>query len=70
MWLDDDAVADEVDATRGEHARWDIVQHEFLAFKLDGMAGIGTALEAADNVIIRGEGIDYLAFAFIAPLEA
>ena len=68
MWLDDDTVADEVDATWGEHTRRDVVQHEFLAFKLDGVSGIGTALEAADDVIVRGEGIDHLAFAFVAPL--
>ena len=70
MWLDDDTVANEVDATRSEHTRRDVVQHEFPAAKLDGVAGIGTALEAANNVIVWGEGIDHLAFAFVAPLEA
>ena len=69
MRLDDDAVADEVDATWGEHARRDVVQHELPAAKLDGVAGVGAALEAADDVVVRGEGIDDLAFAFVAPLQ-
>ena len=66
--VDDDAVADEVDAARGEHARRDVVQHELLAFKRDGVTGVGSALEACDDVIVRGEGIDDLAFAFVTPL--
>ena len=45
------------------------MEHEFLAVENEGMAGVGPALKASDDVILRGKYIYNLSLAFIAPLE-
>ena len=45
------------------------MEHESVSVKHEGMPRIGAALEACDHLVIRGQDIDHLAFAFVAPLE-
>ena len=46
------------------------MQNVFRAAMDDGVAGVVPALAAHDDVGLRGQDIDDLAFAFIAPLRA
>jgi hypothetical protein len=45
------------------------MESEFFVANDNGMSGIGAAAIANDNIILLGENIDNLAFAFIAPLQ-
>ncbi len=65
----DDTVADHAVLLGREYSGWNQMQCIFLAGDDDGMAGIGTTVVADDVVVIRGEQINDLALAFIAPLK-
>ena len=67
--VDHDAVADDVDGVLAEDARRDGVQHEAVAVEDQGMACVGTTLETRNYFVVRGQDIDHLAFALVAPLE-
>ncbi len=51
-----------------QNARWDQVQHSFLASNDESMASVVAALEAHHSPGVIGKPIDDLAFALIAPL--
>ena len=63
-------IADDIDLTTLKDTRGDRAQHVLLAFELQRVAGIGTALKTGNNIILRGQHIDHLAFSFIAPLQS
>jgi hypothetical protein len=64
------AIADEVEEFWPEDARRHCVEHEFFAVEFERMAGIGAALEPRDDVVLFGQVIHNLTFAFVAPLKA
>ena len=68
--VDDEAVADHVHDARAADARRDETQREVLVAELHGVAGVVAALVAGDEVERRGDEIDDLALAFVAPLAA
>ena len=68
--VDDDAVADQAGDAGMQDARGNQVEHELLAADVDGVAGVVAALVAADDREVRGQQIDDLALAFVAPLGA
>ncbi len=53
-----------------EDAAGDERQFERLAAGDDGMAGIGPALVADDDIVLLGEQIDNLALGLVAPLQS
>ena len=65
-----DTVADDVLAALAEDAGGDAPDYETLAIEMQGVPGIGTALETGDGRISSGQDIYNLTFSFIAPLEA
>ena len=70
--IDDDAIADDVLGAFAEHAARDGMKDVLLAVKNQRMPGVGSALEARDDVVLRGQDIhDFpLSFSLVAPLEA
>ena len=68
--VNDHAIAHHVFGSRAKNATRNGVQHVLFAIKNQGVAGIGPALKARDDVIFRGQDIDNFAFAFISPLQA
>ena len=68
--VEDDAVADEVHDARAEDADGEQVGGVLLAVDANGVAGVGAAAVADDDLGLLGEEINDLALAFIAPLEA
>jgi hypothetical protein len=68
--VEDDAVTNDVDDVRVENAAGHLVQDVLDAVEIQGVAGIGAALEAGDGVVGGRENVYDFAFAFIAPLEA
>ncbi len=68
--VDDHAVADHACAVRVEDARRDELELELAVLGDDGVAGVVAALGADDHVGLRGEVVDDLAFALVAPLAA
>ena len=67
--VEDYASADDVVRAFSEDTRGYRVKHEAAAFRLDGMAGIGTALEPGNDIVLAGEDVHNFAFALISPLE-
>ena len=65
-----DAVADDADLVLAQNAGGNQVQDVFLAFDVDGVAGVVAALRADHHVRLLGQHVNDLAFAFIAPLGA
>jgi len=63
------AVPDQADRAL-EDPRGDLVQHELAGAAVHGVARIGPALVAHDEVGALGEHVHELAFAFVAPLRA
>ncbi len=53
-----------------EHTGGDRPEHIFLAFELKSVSGVRSALESGYHVVVGSEHVNYLAFAFVAPLEA
>ena len=68
--VDDDAVADDAGGAFAEDAGGDEVQDVFGPADDDGVAGVGAALGAHDDVGLRGQEVDDLALALVAPLGA
>ena len=68
--IGDHAIADEARPAGMQNAGGDQVQHMLAAADDDGVAGVAAALVAHDQVGLRGQHVDDLAFAFIAPLGA
>ncbi len=68
--IDDDAVADDAGLAPAQDAGGDEVQHIFLPFEVDGVAGVVAALRANDHVRLLGQHVNDFAFAFVAPLGA
>ena len=68
--VDDHAVTDDIDRIRTEDAGGNRVQHETVPVEDEGVSGVGAALEAGDHLVIRGQDIDHLSFALVAPLQA
>ena len=68
--LDEHTVADEVDFVLVKDAAGDDVQHVLHAVELEGVAGVGAALETGHHVVPRSEHVDDFSLAFIAPLES
>lgn len=67
---DDTSVADDVDFSFIEDARWNGAQDEFLAVENDGVSSIGTAGETCYDIVAWGEDIDDFSFSFIAEDDA
>ena len=47
-----------------------LVQYDLFIADIQGMPGVGSALEAGNNVIFGREIVYDLSFSFISPLEA
>src|SRR5262245_51364 len=74
VWINDHAVTDDADFARMSDSRGNQMQNEFLIDPVspnnDGMACIMSALITGDDVEMRSDQVNDLAFAFIAPLCA
>ena len=68
--VDDDAVADDGNDVGPQHAGRQQRQLEGAIAVDDGMAGVGAAVVADDEVVAVGEQIDDLALGLVAPLQA
>ena len=68
--VDDDAVGDDRADAGVQDAGGQQRELERLAVGDDGVAGVGPAVVADDEVVPLGEQIDDLAFGLVAPLEA
>ena len=68
--IERDAVADDVRDVGIAHARRQQMQRKSAVVVDDGMPGVRAALEADDNIGIRGEHIGDLALALVAPVGA
>ncbi len=68
--IDDNAIADDVLGAFAEHAARDGMKDVLLAVKNQRVSGVGSALEARDDVVLRGEDIHDFSFSLVAPLEA
>ena len=68
--IDHDAVADQAAGAAIENTGGDEMENERIPLIDDRMAGIGPALIPHDHIGILCEDIDYLPFAFVAPLGA
>ena len=68
--VDDDAVADDGGDVRAEDAGRQERELEGLAVADDGVAGVGAAVVADDEVELVAEQIDDLALGLVAPLQA
>lgn len=42
----------------------------FWVGEVDGVAGVGSAVGAEDDVVLVGEDVYYFAFSFVAPLSS
>lgn len=62
--------AQEADLALVRHPRGDDVGDELLAVNHDGVSGVGAAVEAGHDVGPVSVAVNYLAFAFVAPLGA
>ena len=68
--INDHSVANDTHLVRPEDSAGDEVQDVFHPVVDDGVAGVGSALGAGDDVTALGKIIDDFAFAFVPPLEA
>src|SRR5207245_3848545 len=68
--VDDHAVGDHRSNIRPKHAGGEKREFERLAVADDGVAGVGPAVVANDDIVLVGEEIDDLAFGLVAPLQA
>ena len=66
--IQNDTVADHVHLATLEDSGRNGTQYIFFTFEFQRMTGIRSTLETSDHIIIRGQDIDYFAFAFVAPL--
>ena len=66
----DHAIADDVRRPVAENAGRHRMEDKTLAGEMNGMAGIRSALETGNHVIVRSQHIDDLAFALVAPLHS
>ena len=67
--VEDDPVADDIDGSFTEDTRRNGVQHEGCVAEMDGVAGVGAALEAGHHGVAFRQEIHDLAFSFVSPLE-
>ena len=65
--IDHRAVADDAGLLRPDDADWNEMQDVLLVSHLDGMPGIGAALEPHDDISLFTQEIDDLALAFVPP---
>ena len=68
--IDDHAVADYVQRALAEDSGRNRMKHEGSAVEHQRMTGVGAALEACNNLVIRRQYVHDFAFALVAPLEA
>ena len=68
--IEHDAVADEVHHAGAKNADGQQVRRVFFVADADGMAGVGAAAIADDDIGVLGEKIDDLALALVSPLQA
>ena len=68
--IEDHAGGDHALDLGAENAAGDERELEGLAAGDDGMAGVGPALVADDDIVLLGEQIDDLALGLIAPLQS
>ena len=68
--VDDDAVADDVHRIRAENPGGNGVEDESVPVEDERMTRVRAALEAGDHLVVRGQDIDHLSLALVAPLEA
>ena len=68
--VDDDAVADDVHGIRTENAGGNGVKDKAVPVEDQRVARIRAALEAGDYLVVRGQHVDHLSLALVAPLEA
>src|SRR6516162_7496391 len=69
-WIDNHAVSDHADFAVSQDSRRNQMQHIFHAAVNDCVPGIIAALAPDNDVCPRGQHIDNLAFALIAPLHS
>src|SRR5258705_7402104 len=68
--IDDDAVADDEGDPRVEDSRRQQPQHELPPVRVHRVARVVAALVARDDGKVRGQEVDNLALALVAPLRA
>lgn len=68
--IDNDSVSDDIYGIRAENAGRNCMKNESISVEYQRVACVWTALEARYNLVIRGQYIDYFAFALVSPLEA
>ena len=68
--IDDHAVAHEVQRVGAEDAGGDGVEDVLLAVEDERVPGVGTALEASDDIVLWRQDVHDFSLPFIAPLEA
>src|SRR5437879_11333486 len=69
LGIEHPAVADDAYSALDD-ARGDLVQHELPRAGIDGVAGVGAALVADDEIGALGEHVHDLPLALVAPLGA
>ena len=67
--LNKDAVAYHVDLVFVENAGRDDMEDMLDAAKLNGVTGVGAALETGYDIVLWGEDINDFSFALVSPLE-
>lgn len=67
--VQDAAIADDVDGLRAEQSGGNGVEKVLVVADLNGVAGVGAAVEAGDDVVLFGKQVDQLALALVAPLR-
>ena len=64
------AVTDDIDRSALEDSRRHRSQDMGLPLDLQCVTGIGSALEATDDIVVGGQHIDHLSLSLIAPLQS
>ena len=64
------AVTDDIDRPALEDSRRHRSQDMGLPLDLQRVTGIGSALEATDDIVVGGQHIDHLSLSLIAPLQS
>jgi hypothetical protein len=68
--LNEHTVADKVDFVLVEDTAGNDMQYMLRAVELKGMTRVGATLETSHYIIVRGEHVNNLTLAFVAPLES
>ncbi len=68
--VNDDAISEDILAAWVENSAWKQVECILDTIGDDGVASVGSTIEASANVIVLGKDVDQFAFTFVTPLGA